>query len=38
LTGAKARPLLSLADRHYVLDKGRIIWCGTSDALKALKT
>jgi hypothetical protein len=24
-----------LAGRHYVLEKGRIAWCGTSAALKA---
>ncbi|MGB6242227.1 MAG: ABC transporter ATP-binding protein [Castellaniella sp.] len=28
-------PLLQLADRHYIVDKGRIAWEGDSDALKA---
>ncbi len=29
------RPLLKLADRHYVFEKGRVVWSGTSDALRA---
>lgn len=28
-------PLLSLADRHYVIDKGRTVWSGTSAQLAA---
>jgi branched-chain amino acid transport system ATP-binding protein len=28
-------PLLRLADRHYVVEKGRIVWQGTSDELRA---
>ncbi|WP_298012071.1 ABC transporter ATP-binding protein [uncultured Castellaniella sp.] len=28
-------PLLQLADRHYIVEKGRIVWDGDSDALKA---
>ncbi|MGB3276505.1 MAG: ABC transporter ATP-binding protein [Castellaniella sp.] len=28
-------PLLHLADHHYVVEKGRIVWSGDSDALKA---
>ena len=27
--------LTRLADRHYILEKGRIMWTGTSDALRA---
>ncbi len=27
-------PLLRLADRHYVVGKGRVVWSGTSDALR----
>ncbi len=27
--------LTRLADRHYILEKGRIVWSGTSDALRA---
>jgi len=27
--------LLSIADRHYVVDKGRVAWSGASDQLKA---
>jgi branched-chain amino acid transport system ATP-binding protein len=27
-------PLLRLADRHYILEKGRVVWEGTSDALR----
>jgi len=27
--------LLALADRHYVIEKGRVLWNGTSDALRA---
>lgn len=29
------RPLLPLADRHYVLEKGRIEWSGSSEELSA---
>lgn len=29
------RRLLGLADRHYVLEKGRVVWHGNSDALRA---
>ena len=29
------RPLLRLADRHCILEKGRIAWTGNSDALRA---
>ena len=28
-------PLLALADRHYVIDRGEIRWTGDSDALRA---
>jgi len=28
-------PLLNLADRHYILEKGRVVWQGKSDALRA---
>jgi len=28
-------PLLRLADRHYVMEKGRIVWQGSSDDLRA---
>jgi branched-chain amino acid transport system ATP-binding protein len=28
-------PLLRLADRHYVLEKGRIVWSGSSDELRS---
>jgi len=28
-------PLLRLADRHYILEKGRVVWHGPSDALRA---
>jgi branched-chain amino acid transport system ATP-binding protein len=28
-------PLLRLADRHYILEKGRVVWHGTSEALRA---
>ena len=28
-------PLLRLADRHYILEKGRVVWQGASDALRA---
>ncbi|MFJ3046035.1 ABC transporter ATP-binding protein [Herbaspirillum chlorophenolicum] len=27
------KPLLKLADRHFVLEKGRVVWSGESDAL-----
>jgi branched-chain amino acid transport system ATP-binding protein len=27
------KPLLKLADRHFILEKGRIVWSGTSEAL-----
>ena len=26
--------LLRLADRHFVLEKGRVVWHGDSDALR----
>jgi len=28
-------PLLGLADRHYVVEKGRVVWNGSSDDLRA---
>lgn len=28
-------PLLRLADRHYVVEKGRVVWRGSSDELRA---
>jgi branched-chain amino acid transport system ATP-binding protein len=28
-------PLLGLADRHYILEKGNVVWSGTSAALQA---
>jgi branched-chain amino acid transport system ATP-binding protein len=28
-------PLLGLADRHYILEKGRVVWQGKSDTLRA---
>jgi branched-chain amino acid transport system ATP-binding protein len=28
-------PLLNLADRHYVLEKGRVVWQGQSEELRA---
>jgi branched-chain amino acid transport system ATP-binding protein len=28
-------PLMQLADRHYVMEKGRVAWCGTSPQLAA---
>jgi branched-chain amino acid transport system ATP-binding protein len=28
-------PLLRLADRHYILEKGRVVWQGSSAALRA---
>jgi len=28
-------PLLRLADRHVILEKGRVVWQGTSEALRA---
>jgi branched-chain amino acid transport system ATP-binding protein len=28
-------PLLGLADRHYILEKGRVVWQGNSDTLRA---
>jgi branched-chain amino acid transport system ATP-binding protein len=28
-------PLLELADRHFVLEKGVVVWSGSSDALRA---
>lgn len=28
-------PLMRLADRHYVVEKGRIVWSGDSDQLRA---
>ena len=27
--------LVKIADRHFVLEKGRVVWSGTSDALRA---
>jgi len=27
-------PLLTLADRHFVMEKGRVVWSGDSDALR----
>jgi branched-chain amino acid transport system ATP-binding protein len=27
------KPLLKLADRHFIIEKGRIVWSGTSEAL-----
>jgi branched-chain amino acid transport system ATP-binding protein len=29
------RALTRIADRHYVLEKGRVVWSGTSTALAA---
>ncbi len=29
------KPLLHLADRHYVIDKGSVAWTGTSSQLQA---
>jgi branched-chain amino acid transport system ATP-binding protein len=29
------QPLLKLADRHYVIEKGEIVWTGTSEELEA---
>ena len=29
--------LLALADRHYILQKGQVVWTGTSDALRTAK-
>jgi branched-chain amino acid transport system ATP-binding protein len=26
---------MRLADRHYILEKGRVVWHGPSDALRA---
>ncbi|CAM5189508.1 Branched-chain amino acid transport system ATP-binding protein OS=Castellaniella defragrans OX=75697 GN=HNR28_002269 PE=3 SV=1 [Castellaniella denitrificans] len=28
-------PLLQLADRHYIVEKGRVVWEGDSDALRS---
>jgi branched-chain amino acid transport system ATP-binding protein len=28
-------PLLNLADRHYILEKGRVVWQGVSEELRA---
>jgi branched-chain amino acid transport system ATP-binding protein len=28
-------PLMNLADRHYILEKGRVVWQGGSDELRA---
>jgi branched-chain amino acid transport system ATP-binding protein len=25
--------LIALADRHHIVEKGRVVWTGTSDAL-----
>ncbi len=30
--------LIRLADRHYVIEKGKVVWSGTSDELKADET
>ncbi len=30
--------LIKLADRHYVIEKGKVVWSGTSDELKADET
>ena len=27
--------LSRIVDRHYVLEKGRVVWCGSSDDLRA---
>ena len=27
--------LIALADRHYIVEKGRVVWSGRSDALAA---
>ena len=27
-------PLMRLADRHFILEKGRVVWSGDSDALR----
>jgi branched-chain amino acid transport system ATP-binding protein len=27
-------PLLAIADRHYLIEKGRVVWCGTTSALR----
>ena len=27
-------PLLRLADRHFILEKGRVVWSGTSGKLR----
>ncbi|MGS0758169.1 ABC transporter ATP-binding protein, partial [Roseateles sp. GG27B] len=27
--------LLDLADRHYVIEKGRVVWSGDSDAIRS---
>ncbi len=31
-------PLLKLADRHYVIEKGRVVWSGTSEKLEREST
>lgn len=28
-------PLLALADRHFVIEKGQMVWSGSSSALRA---
>jgi len=28
-------PLLELADRHFVMEKGKVVWSGNSSELKA---
>ena len=28
-------PLLALADRHYIVEKGQVVWSGSSDELRA---
>ena len=30
--------LLGLADRHYVIEKGRVVWNGSSSELRADQT
>ncbi len=27
-------PLLAIADRHYLMEKGRMVWCGSTSALR----
>ena len=30
--------LLRLADRHYIIQRGRVVWAGSGDALRADET